>query len=77
MKLFPYCPRPEEASDSTLKMMFEELQNMVSRLGDKIEEQCGGLESRVTQSEQRAKERFVSLEMARGEVEHVHAKLEK
>jgi hypothetical protein len=42
MEPFPYDyshrPRPEEASDSTLKMMFEELQNMVSCLGDKIED---------------------------------------
>jgi hypothetical protein len=69
--------RQEESADSTMKNMFENLQLMVTRLGEKIEESCGGLEGRVALSEQRAEEGFVSLEMARFEVEQGQEELGK
>jgi hypothetical protein len=50
---------------------------MVARLGERIDNCCGGLESRVEQSEQRAEERLVSLEMSRMKMEASRAKLEK
>jgi hypothetical protein len=73
---YSLCPR-QESADVTLKTMFEDLQQMVTRLGEKIEERCGGLEGRVAQSEQRAEERFVSLEMAHSEVEQGQVELGK
>jgi hypothetical protein len=46
---------------------------MVMRLGEKIEERCNG-PGHVVQSEQRAEEGFISLEMARSEVEQGQVK---
>jgi hypothetical protein len=40
-----------------------------TRLEDRIEGRCSGLEDRVAASEQRSEERLISLEMARSEVE--------
>jgi hypothetical protein len=40
---------------------------MEACLGDCIEGRYGGLERRVVETEQRAEERFISLEMARAE----------
>jgi hypothetical protein len=57
--------------------MIEELQNMVARLGERIDDRCGGLEHHVEQSQQRAEERLVSLEMSRTEMEAGRAELEK
>jgi uncharacterized coiled-coil protein SlyX len=57
--------------------MIEELQNMVARLGERIDDRCGGLECRVEQLEQRAEERLVSLEMSRAEMEAGCTELEK
>jgi hypothetical protein len=61
--------KPDESIDPTLKSILEELQKMEVRLGEKIEDMCGGLEHCIHQSEQRVEERFVSLEMSRTELE--------
>ncbi|GJN32664.1 hypothetical protein PR202_gb21184 [Eleusine coracana subsp. coracana] len=50
---------------------------MESHLGDRIEGRCSVLESRVHEAEQKAKESFVSLEMARFEAEAERNSLEK
>ncbi|GJN20050.1 hypothetical protein PR202_gb07376 [Eleusine coracana subsp. coracana] len=76
-------PKPDSGVDSiddidpTIRFVFSELQKMESRLGDQIEGRCGGLESRVHEAEQKAEERFISLEMARSEVEAGRTSLEK
>jgi hypothetical protein len=68
-----YTQRPKEdegTADSTLCLVLErlnKLQKMEACLGDRIEGRCGGLERRVVETEQRAEERFISLEMARAE----------
>jgi hypothetical protein len=38
---------------------------MVARLGERIEDRCGDLEGRIVESEQRAEECLVALEMSR------------
>jgi uncharacterized coiled-coil protein SlyX len=55
--------------------MVDELQQMVARLGAKIEDRCGGLEHRVEIAKQRADERLVSLEMTCAEQEASRADL--
>jgi hypothetical protein len=81
MEHFPHHysrrPRVGEPTDSTLKVMLEELQKMESRLGDKIEGRCGGLERRVDEFEHCAEECLVSLEMAHMELEVGRTDLEK
>jgi hypothetical protein len=81
MEPFPHHysrrPRVGEPTDSTLKVMLEELHKMESRLGDKIEGRCGGLERRVDEFEHCAEERLVSLEMAHMELEVGRTDLEK
>jgi hypothetical protein len=67
----------ESSVYSTLRRVLDEMQKMESRLGDCIEGRCDGLERRVAEAEQRSEERFISLEMARVEVEQGHTALEK
>jgi hypothetical protein len=67
----------ESSVYSTLRQVLDEMQKMESRLGDCIEGRCDGLERRVAEAEQRSKECFISLEMARAEVEQGHTALEK
>jgi hypothetical protein len=47
--------------------MIDELQQMLARLGERVEDRCGGLEHRIEEAEQHAKERLMSLEMSRTE----------
>jgi hypothetical protein len=51
--------------------MLDELQRMEARLREKIEGCCSSLQKRVEDVDQRAEERFISLEMARAEAERV------
>jgi hypothetical protein len=67
----------EEFGGSSLKSMIDELQSMVARLGERIEDRCSGLENRVESAEQRAEERLISLEMARVESKAGRADMEK
>jgi hypothetical protein len=70
-------PRMEEFGGSSLKSMIDELQSMVARLGERIEDRCSGLENRVESAEHRVEERLISLEMARVESKAGHADMEK
>jgi hypothetical protein len=63
--------------DPNFHLMLDELQRMESRLSDKIEGRCSGLEYRVVDAEQKVEEWFVSLEMARTEAETGCADLRK
>jgi uncharacterized coiled-coil protein SlyX len=72
---YSHRARPEEPTDSSLKAMVDELQQMVARLGAKIEDRCGGLENHVEIAEQCAEERLVSLEMSLAEQEVGHTYL--
>jgi hypothetical protein len=63
--------------DSLVCIFLNKLQKMESCLGDRIEGHCSRLEHRVTETEQRSKERLISLEMARAELEQGHGALEK
>jgi hypothetical protein len=63
--------------DPNFGLMFEELQHMEARLGEKIEGRCGGgLDTRVLEVEQKAEERYISLELFRTESEMGRATLE-
>jgi hypothetical protein len=85
MELYPqhYTRRSkadEGAVDVPLRLVLErldEVQKMEVRLGDRIEDRCGGLERWVVETEQRAEERFVSLEMARTKAEQGCVEFEK
>jgi hypothetical protein len=59
-------------SNSSLKSMIDELQEMVAGLGEQIEDRCGGLEGRIEESEQRAEECLVALEISRTKCELRH-----
>jgi hypothetical protein len=50
-----------EPSNSSLKSMIDELQEMVAGLGEQIEDPYGGLEGHIEESEQRAEECLVAL----------------
>jgi hypothetical protein len=52
-----------EPSNSSLKSMIDELQQMVAGLGEQIKDRCGGLEGRIEESEQCAEEHLVALEV--------------
>jgi ElaB/YqjD/DUF883 family membrane-anchored ribosome-binding protein len=59
--------RMVDSSESSLKSMIDELQQMLAHLGERVEDRCGGLEHRIEEAEQHAKERLMSLEMSRTE----------
>jgi hypothetical protein len=77
MELYPqHYTRRSKADEGTVDVplclvleRLDEVQKMEARLGDRIEDRCGGLERWVVETEQRAEERFVSLEMTRTEAE--------
>jgi hypothetical protein len=66
-----------ESIDPNFHMMLDELQRMEARLGEKIEGCCSNLEKYVEDVDQRAKERFISLEMACAEVDAERAATDK
>jgi hypothetical protein len=73
-----YSCRPKSKSiDPTIRSMIDELQQIVQRLGEKVEGRCDNLELRVDVVEQRMEERFISLEMACVEADTERAYLDK
>jgi hypothetical protein len=88
MEPYPYHysrrSRPEEPADPSVRpvdpnvcLMLDELQHMESRLSDRIDGRCGGLERRVADVEQKAEERFIALEMLRIELDSGRAEIER
>jgi hypothetical protein len=69
--------RQDDSVDPNLKFVLEELQKMEVYLGDRIKGCCVGLETPVVASEQCAKERLISLEMACIDAETGHADMAK
>jgi hypothetical protein len=67
----------EPPVDPTLGFVLDELLKMETYLRDHMKQRCSELERRVVESEQRADERFISLEMARAELESGRADMEK
>jgi hypothetical protein len=70
-------PKSTDSTDPSIRSMIDELQQMVQRLGEKVEGHCDGLETRVDVAEQRSEERFIVLEMACAEADVECADLDK
>jgi hypothetical protein len=56
-------PKSDDPVDPNFCMLLDEMQRMETRLSEKIEGRCSGLEKRVGDLEQHSEERFISLEM--------------
>jgi hypothetical protein len=57
-------PKSDDPIDPHFRLMLDELQQMESRLCDKIEGRCSNLEHHVVDVEQKVEERFIWLEMS-------------
>jgi hypothetical protein len=62
---YTHRPRSTESTDPSIRTMIDELQQIVQRLGEKVEGRCNGLETRVT------------LEMSRAEADVERTDLDK
>jgi hypothetical protein len=66
---YSHRPRSIKSTDPSIRTMIDELQLMMQHLGEKVEGCCDRLDTRVDVVEQRFKERFIALEMARTEAD--------
>jgi hypothetical protein len=84
---YSHRPRNDESSaaavesssrvDPSVHIFLDELLKVESRLDDRIEGHCSGLERLITEMEQRSEECFITLEMAHAESEQGRTVLEK
>jgi hypothetical protein len=81
MKSYPHHYSRHAKSDDSLeanfRMMLNEMQHMEVRLGEKIKGRCSRLEQHVHDFDQRAKEKFIFLKMARTEANSESATMDK
>jgi hypothetical protein len=74
---YAYHTKSDDLVNPNFHMMLDEMQRIKTQLSEKIEGHCSGLEKCVGDLDQRSEERFISLEMARTEVETERVDMDK
>jgi hypothetical protein len=69
---YTHRPKSDDPVDPNFRMLLDEMQRMETRLSEKIEGCCSGLEKHVGDLEHHSEECFISLEMV-----HTEAKVER